>query len=662
MKQTEIGVSGKRLFAAALAFAMAFSMLTGCGANGAKSDGKTKQEESPSLQIVSGQGKFAVATQAILKKFPDMDIDVDYYVGANTTQYLKQELIHGNGGDIFIYSTKLEDEIAKEYLMDLSGQPFMSNVDSSMLAAMDVDGNIYQVSGAVNARMIIYNQSLFDENGWKVPSNYDELRDVCRQIHTERPDITPLAMGYATDALPFFNLAGLAQAGFLGTVDGVKWQKDYLAGKASIREGFESSLIQFGELIDAGAFSYDGYEKLWNATPDVLTNRQCAMGFVQGGFSAYQSMLDGTAKAGDEAAGAELGKYATDRYGVLPFFGMQKGSEGLSLVLNTTYGINKKLLESGNEKKLENALKIIEYLTTEEGQLAMKTDDSQILVSKNSTENAPKYIQSLWNLNANGSKAIALYSGYEDIYMDCGRVLIDAIKAGSSEGMIDRFVETGDRLHKQALAGGTSDTTYGDIAEDMDTNQTVQLMMDIVQSQGLSDFTVATHSAADSLSQPLTVAGFCGNLYKGAINDDIANTCVGTLKSTIVTVPLKGSEITELLNEGFQITGGDGIEVSLPYGWSGLEAVVNEDGSVSDIKLRGAALEEDAVYTAAIPLEDYTEDFAAHHEITDTGIQISTLIRPYLESHGTIEAPEVSRPTAYQPARPQVKAESTETK
>ncbi len=659
MKRGEIRRSAKCIFATALSFTMVFSMLTGCGA---KSDGKAKIEESTGLHIVSGQGKFAVATKTILKKFPEMDIDVEYYVGSNTTQYLKQELIHGNGGDIFIYSTKLEDEIAKEYLMDLSGQSFMSNIDSSMLAAMDVDGKIYQVSGAVNARMIIYNQTLFEENGWQVPSNYEELRDVCRQIHEEQPEITPLAMGYATDALPFFNLAGLAQADFLGTVDGVQWQKDYLAGRVSIRDGFENALIQFGELIDAGAFQYDGYEELWNPTPVVMTKRQCAMGFIQGGFASYQSLLEGSAKPGDEGSGGTFGEYATDTFEVLPFFGKQKGSEGLSLVLNTTYGINKKLLEPENEKKLENALKIIEYLTTEEGQLAMKTDDSQILVSKNSTENAPEYIQRLWNLNANGSKAIALYSGYEDIYMDCGKVLIDAIKAGSSEGMIDKFVETGDRLHKQALEGGASDTTFGEIAEDMDTDQTAQLMMDIVQSQGLSDFTIATHTAADSLSEPLSKVGFCGNLYKGSINDDIANICIGDIKTTIVTVPLKGSEVKEILNTGFKVTGTDGIEVALPYGWSGIEAKLDDDGSVSDLKLKGKALEDDATYTVAIPLEDYTEDFAASHEITNTGIQISTLIRPYLEVHGAITPPDVSRPTDYQPGRPKVQTETTESK
>ncbi len=650
MRRNERWKYGKQFMTVALSFIMVCALLTGCGTN----QGNVKNV-SDEIHIVSGQGKFAVATQAILKEFPDMDIDVEYYVGANTTQYLKQELVHGNGGDIFIYSTKLEDDIAKAYLMDLSGQSFMSNIDSSMLAAMDVDGKIYQVSGAVNARMIIYNQTLFEENGWKVPGNYEELRDVCKQIHEERPDITPLAMGYATDALPFFNLASFAQAGFLGTVDGVQWQKDYLAGKASIKEGFENSLVQFGELIDAGAFSYEGYEKLWNATPDVLTNRRCAMGFVQGGFSAYQSMLEGTAKPGDEAAGAKLGEYATDTYGVLPFYGRQKGSEGLSLVLNTTYGINKKLLEPGNEQKLENALKIIAYLTSEEGQLAMKTDDSQILVSKNSTENAPEYIRNLWNLNANGSKAIALYSGYEDIYMDCGKVLIDAIKAGSSEGMIDKFVETGDRLHQQALQGGKSDTTFGDIAEDLDTNETAQLMMDIVQAQGVSDFTLATHTATDSLSQPLTVAGFCGNLYQGAINDDIANTCVGALKTTLVTVSLHGSEVKDLLNDGMQVMGTDGIEVTLVYGWSGLEAKVKEDGTVFDVKLNGKALSDDATYTVAMPLDDYTDEFAANHEITDTGIQISSLIKPYLQQHGTIHRPDVSRPTDYQPGRPHVK-------
>ncbi len=614
--------------------------LSGCGVS--KNDDDT-------LTIWSGSRTFALLTKNIKDQFPDMNLDIRYYAGGDTSNFLKNELIHGNGSDIFLFSSKIENELAKEWLLDLSGYGFMGNIESSMLNMFDVDGEIYQMSAAVNSRLLIYNKTLFDLNGWKVPENFDELVDVCRQIREEQPDIVPIGMGYATDALPFLVMTSFAQAGFMGTLDGMRWQDEYFAGNASIREGFGEGMEQFARLIDAGAFQREGgYEGLWGPGWDYLGNRKMAMGIVTGDFDGADKFLNH-----DPSLGDGYGIYRTDDFQVLPFYGPKQGNKSLTLALGNTFGLNKRLKEKGNEKKLENALKIMEYLTSTEGQLSSKTSNAQIILSKDGVKDAPEYLKKWWDPDENITKAVYIYSGYEDIFMESGKLIEDAIDAGNADGLVEEFVKTADALHQAALNNESSDSAIGQLAEDMNTEQTAQLYRNIVQDtvekQNLADFTLVTHNASDARGNFFTVYGFGGKLYKGDITGNNMNIPMGELNSTIGTVSLTGAEVKNILNDGLVFTSeGDEVEMAIPYGWSGLDVKLTKDGKVESAKFNGEELKDEATYKVAMIMKNYPLSFAESHEITNTEIKVTSILEPYFRENSPIKAPEVYRNTEIQ--------------
>ncbi len=607
-------------------------MLTGC-----KQHAKENDENTITITTGCYTSDTALVSRIIQEQFPEIDLQVDIYAGANTTTYLSEQLDHDDASDIFVYTTKLSDEQSKAHLLDLSGYSFVGNYDKGILENLDVDGGIYQLSGPINIRALFVNQTLFDLNGWKVPNNFAELVEVCRQIREEAPEIVPIALGTKGAAIPFGLVGGYAQCGFLNTPSGLAWEKRYFAGEASIEEGLGEGLDMMMQLIDAGAFAAEPYEEMWNPGFAALGERQCAMGYIMAKIQDYIPYFDGTAAEDKEL----YGKYADDQFQLLPFFGAQEGEEGINVYMSVAFGLSKRLGEKGNEKKLENALKIIEYLSSPEGQEKLKTNAGQIPVVGQG--NPPAYYERLWNLGEYGAKRFYLYSGYEDVIVECGEMLKDAIRAESAEGVKENFIKTADTLHQKHLQG-EPEAIYGTIAEDLSSEETVQVMRDAVQAQGLSDLTLATHSEEIDgiLNRPGDPTGFAGKWYAGPVNEILLNVALGSRSEQIQTTQLTGAEIRRLIEDGsVRAVREDGSSVIFDYGWSGIDVTFDKDGKIVGMVCGGDKMQDDAYYTVAFPEADYSEEFAKTHEITDTGISALDAAKQYLLANSPIKVPKL---------------------
>ncbi len=77
---------------------------------------------------------------ALEAKFPDINFVLNEYTGANNSYYQMELLQHGEGGDIFLYTTFYNDKDAPKYLVDLSGYHLLANCDMANLYARDVKG------------------------------------------------------------------------------------------------------------------------------------------------------------------------------------------------------------------------------------------------------------------------------------------------------------------------------------------------------------------------------------------------------------------------------------------------------------------------------------------------------------------------------------------
>ena len=64
---------------------------------------------------------------------------------------------------------------------------------------------VYSLPFAKSTEALFYNKNVFDENGWSVPKTWDQMWNLCRQIKSTYPDVTPL--GYDSDSNMYITLS-----------------------------------------------------------------------------------------------------------------------------------------------------------------------------------------------------------------------------------------------------------------------------------------------------------------------------------------------------------------------------------------------------------------------------------------------------------------------
>src|SRR5262249_24671529 len=77
-----------------------------------------------------------------------------------------------------------------------------------------IDGHLYSLSAEVEGLVLWYNKDLFDKNNWKVPTTYDEMIALSKDIQSK--GLVPFAFG-ASDCKPCWEWwASYALTAYLG--------------------------------------------------------------------------------------------------------------------------------------------------------------------------------------------------------------------------------------------------------------------------------------------------------------------------------------------------------------------------------------------------------------------------------------------------------------
>lgn len=612
----------KKIIATALIVCMLCCTLSGCV------DFK-KANEDNTITINMRSSLTSHIMKALEEKFPDINFVVNEYSGANTSRYHKELLQRGQGGDIFFYTTFYNDKDVDKYLVNLSGYPFLGNFDKAILSTLDVNGAIYQIPGPINVRYVAVNKTLFEEKGWKIPENFDEVVAVCKQIRKEEPEITPLGIGAEGMGFMWSLVTSYAQMGFLDTAEGRAAEQGFRKGTVSFGDAFDEGLDMVGQLIDAGAFMPDKFIRTWDITPKQMGDREVAMCYIMSPGVFHTELLSGEAK--EESI---FGKY-DDEFVALPLYGKNKKNKGLILGTTNTWGINKSLEEKGNEKKLENALRILEYISSEEGQLAIRSDPASIPAIKDlNTDDIPEFMRDLWNDSTNSIKSFFLYTGYEHIIIETGQVLVDAMREGSSDGMKEKFVSIADKLNSEFLNNQSSSFSFGYAEDDLSVEQTREVSCEAFRTVAGADIAIASEGGRKNGT--INGIGLAGRLFKGDIVGESLTVIVALKNTNVVSLLMTGKEIREMLESGKVIDNDYGAPESFTYWASGVD-VVKKDGRIISIKINDKEIDDAAMYKVAMLNGDYSEEFARNHEITDTGVDILDALGNYFKSQGTIK-------------------------
>jgi raffinose/stachyose/melibiose transport system substrate-binding protein len=171
-------------------------LLGGCGSN-KDSNGKVV------IELVQYKPEAVDIFDELEEKFnathDDIELKIDSPNDAMTilkTRFIREDNpdIIGIGGDIN-YSNFLDAEM----LMDVSDFDGLADIKENYLSTnkdleyVPLDG-VYAVPYMSNAAGVLYNKDMFEENGWEIPTTWDEFIALCEEI--QETGIYPLYFGY----------------------------------------------------------------------------------------------------------------------------------------------------------------------------------------------------------------------------------------------------------------------------------------------------------------------------------------------------------------------------------------------------------------------------------------------------------------------------------
>lgn len=190
-------VTGKKYLSVALAAGMVSTLfLSGCS-------GSTGSEEKTEIEILQYKPEAATYFDQVEKQFNETHDNIHLTISspydASTimrTRFIREDYpdIIGIGGDInFSYFTDAE------ILADVSDYDGINQIKESYidiaeaLEIVPTDGT-YIVPYMANAAGILYNKDIFEEHGWKIPTTWDELLQLCEEIQDN--GILPFYFGF----------------------------------------------------------------------------------------------------------------------------------------------------------------------------------------------------------------------------------------------------------------------------------------------------------------------------------------------------------------------------------------------------------------------------------------------------------------------------------
>lgn len=215
----------KKLFKKALSLTLAVvlstSLLAGCG--GQKKSSSTSEAGKKNVTLTFGSHQSGLPTsgvvQELAKEFEtETGIKIDFQISpdAQWRDLIKVKLDSGEAPDIFCADTPINLASSMkmdEYCVSLNDQEWVSRIDENVLPAISIDDNVYGITfPGKKMYFYVYNKEIFEKLSLKVPTTYEDFKNVCQTIKDAgtTPVFEATTNGWH-QVLPLFETGGLYQ-------------------------------------------------------------------------------------------------------------------------------------------------------------------------------------------------------------------------------------------------------------------------------------------------------------------------------------------------------------------------------------------------------------------------------------------------------------------
>lgn len=290
----------------------------------------------------------ALMKEVLDKQFPDLSIVVRH-VASNSQLEIECNLSDILFAQEFSMTAEVENRLLDLSSLECTADYFASSLQSCVSAN---SGNQYMLPCPANVTGIIYNKTLFAENGWEVPHSKSEFMALCKTI--EESGVVERAFAssfrYAVAELIFAEMFN--RHDLFSTLNYYTWQEEYAkaGSEASIDAILRPMIDVFREFLDAGIIRMSDFTMMpADRSAALYKTRTLAM-------STETQRVQIIA----ENAGS------TDEFGMFPFYSGDTEDSGYLQTSPMSYiCVNKRVAD--DPEKLENVKRIISFLSSKEG-------------------------------------------------------------------------------------------------------------------------------------------------------------------------------------------------------------------------------------------------------------------------------------------------------
>ncbi|OCT15315.1 hypothetical protein A8709_14570 [Paenibacillus pectinilyticus] len=193
-----------------------------------------------------------LGTQLFTKKHPSYTFTLTGVDGGNYMSLLRTRAISNNMPDMYMIDNleSAQDLIRTGYALDLTHQPFLSQIDERFLSGVkSADGQIWALPIDVNGAGVIYNKDAFAKAGIQhPPTTWAQFIEDCAALR--KVGIVPIAAGYKDSWTILWDIAADLLANQHAAAR--NWMADIEAGRTSFAEDgihFKDILKRFGERL-----------------------------------------------------------------------------------------------------------------------------------------------------------------------------------------------------------------------------------------------------------------------------------------------------------------------------------------------------------------------------------------------------------------------------
>lgn len=501
----------------------------------------TTEDLSDDRMVIVIDTQFNVSTanigEVVEAKFPEVHVVLRLQNTADAAYYTKKSLEHGLMGDIFFCATGMtgDEKLLSDNFIDLSDAPFINNYYQNALDGVAVNGKIYMLPGFSDIFGIIYDRTLFEERGFKLPGSRDEFIALCRTIEEEEDYQAFMP------TLKYSRMAMMLSHGFhydrvIAGLENQRWLQAYRKGEASFSGHMEPLFEGMKELFDSGVLSDENFTIAPGERSSMLYKEHTS------------AMTMETQNAVTYAQNAE----SDHVFGMMPFWnGNDADSDYLVSASGFSIYVNKQLEAPENEKKLQKVMEILEYFSTPEGQDALMTGESVTISNVKGTDNTidGSFMEGVAGTIEKGN--IFSEVRYTELpYNNEFQVAFREALIGYVDGTME--LEAAMRHCDEAMqmlknTAEPEETVYGTAAENFTVLETAEFVADIFRREADADIALV-------LAKQLNY-GEAGNFYEGDITDTGLRFVTLDYISgkdanynQLVTVNLTGEQIRSIIN------------------------------------------------------------------------------------------------------------------